>query len=268
MRLYCTLEKVVERSDKGFDDEVLAIMRERGRNLMKKTGEDDMDAGEESIGGDSTGKTYPVPFPVHRDRGGRPLKEVPPAARAVIFFKVFKVHTSCGYAVPQIRPELYNPSIDGNAAGGARDPLLPAGAAEDLGLKPTELSCFLHRPTLERSGEKLEQRGEVLSYLMNNNSVSLDGLPGLKHARVGRGESIWLGDLKWRVERFLKGQRMGLVLGFLLAVGFFLSAWMLGVVKLDWLEMEEQSVIREIMNGSKTWFHHGESQTQEGLIGL
>ena len=43
--------------------------------------------------------------------------------------------------------------------------------------------------------------GELREYQKENNSVSMDGLPGLRAARKDMGEVLWYGDMKARLKK-------------------------------------------------------------------
>lgn len=67
----------------------------------------------------------------------------------------------------------------------------------------------------------------VQEYHNETNVASLDGLPGLKAARRGIGETIWLAEAKSRARRAL-AQGESTALGFLLAVVMYLVLTILG----------------------------------------
>ncbi len=98
-------------------------------------------------------------------------------ARAVILLDVFKVQTSCGFAVPllAIRPDPND---------------------------PTKQEPYLHdRDTLGHWAGKQISAGRLRDYQRDNNHESLDGLPGLRVARKDRGERLWYSDLKAKVRK-------------------------------------------------------------------
>ncbi|KAK1999760.1 pyridoxamine phosphate oxidase [Colletotrichum falcatum] len=126
-------------------------------------------------------------------------------ARAVVVGEVWEVQTSCGYGVPMVRKELYTPSGD--------------GAPED------ELSVFEERPTLDLFWKKRADNNTVNTYHVENNRTSIDGLPGLRAARRGAGETLWVTDARARLARAAR-QTDGLLLGLLLAaLAYFAAVW-------------------------------------------
>lgn len=73
------------------------------------------------------------------------------------------------------------------------------------------------RPTLRNWAEKRVEKGELHEYQSVWNASSLDSLPGLKAARRGAGERLWLTDLRAWVSR-IRAQRQGIGAGMLLAL--------------------------------------------------
>ncbi|KAL5611969.1 uncharacterized protein BROUX77_002125 [Berkeleyomyces rouxiae] len=104
-------------------------------------------------------------------------------ARAVIVCDVFKVQTSCGYGVPMIKPELYDESL----SQGPPPPDGKLAATRDSG---DELVVFADRPTLDNWVAKKVASNTALKYQIDNNLQSLDGLSGLRSARIENGENI------------------------------------------------------------------------------
>ena len=112
----------------------------------------------------------------------------------------FKVQTSCGYGVPRIAAS-YSPGDVGKA---------PETAFED-------------RETMGHWASNKVEKNELLPYQQKWNSHSLDGLNGLRSARRSSGESLWLGDIRARVERVL-AQRESLTVGIVVGVLLVLLA--------------------------------------------
>ena len=106
-------------------------------------------------------------------------KEKLPSARAVILLDVFKVQTSCGYGVPRLSR---NTSCD------------VANAPEMV---------FEDRETIGHWGANKVEKNELLPYQEKNNAYSLDGLTGLRTARRGIGERLWLRDIQASAKRIL-----------------------------------------------------------------
>ncbi|KAK5688545.1 hypothetical protein LTS10_000523 [Elasticomyces elasticus] len=99
---------------------------------------------------------------------GRMGKEKIIGARAVILLHVFKVQTSCGYAVPMVNTTLDPAKIEEG----------PRAYLED-------------RKTL---GVWTGKQTDLPAYHQKMNTRSLDGCTGLKVARRERGENILLED--------------------------------------------------------------------------
>ncbi|TLS27117.1 hypothetical protein PpBr36_04384 [Pyricularia pennisetigena] len=132
-------------------------------------------------------------FAAWLQRLGMPSR--PDGARAVIVLDVFKVTTSCGFAVPMVRRQFW----DGGEA---------------------ELAVFEDRLTLNQNAAKKETLGKILEYQVQNNVVSLDGLPGLKGARRAHPDAkfgLLPGHVRAYAGRVLS-QREGMVVGFLAAL--------------------------------------------------
>lgn len=149
------------------------------------------------------------------------LSAAPPAgARAIILLDVFKVQTSCGFGVPQIRRELYAPS----AASTADDEkeivanVLPTDD-EAYGTAPDETSVFEARPTLDKywSNRVRTNPGVELSYLRQKSMHSLDGLPAVRAVRPRSGRPLWFERAEARALRMVRGEKAAVAMGFLLA---------------------------------------------------
>ncbi|KAI9035485.1 pyridoxamine 5'-phosphate oxidase family protein [Aspergillus affinis] len=94
-----------------------------------------------------------------------------PGARAIIRLDVFKVQTSCGYGVPQL-------SLTTDPDTNSPKPYLK------------------DRETLGHWAGKRVAAGELHSYQRDNNSRSLDGLPGLKTAVKDSGRSVLWSEVR------------------------------------------------------------------------
>lgn len=121
---------------------------------------------------------------VRRGLGDGPARENFVGVRAVIVGDIWRVTTSCGFAVP----------------------LLADGVAG-----------FEERDTLDRYNEKKEERGKLPEYRAEHNTRSLDGLPGLRVARRQNGEVLLWGDVRSRLARVWH-EKLSVCVGFLLAV--------------------------------------------------
>jgi hypothetical protein len=98
-------------------------------------------------------------------------------ARAIIMLSVWKVQTSCGYAVPRVR--LGELSVE----------------------KGKEEEAFVDRETLGHWAGKRVENNEMGVYRVKHNVRSLDGLPGLRSARRDKGERFWVEDFRAEVVR-------------------------------------------------------------------
>jgi hypothetical protein len=90
---------------------------------------------------------------------------------------LLQVQTSCGFGVPRLALK--------------KDPEDPS----------KEIPYLQDRETLSQWVRKKMEKGELQDYQKEWNSESLDGLPGLRAARRGTGEWLWLGDLKASARR-------------------------------------------------------------------
>jgi hypothetical protein len=130
--------------------------------------------------------------------------------RAIILLRVFKVQTSCGFAVPMV-----GPSEDSES-----------GTEESKDLESGKR--FTGRKTLDQWASKMSEKNALLGYQKSWNYKSLDGLTGMKSARRARGQWMLLEDFKaWarRVGRQWEALLMGvlmtlLILSALKATGF------------------------------------------------
>ncbi|KAG6103296.1 hypothetical protein E4U14_006330 [Claviceps sp. LM454 group G7] len=150
-------------------------------------------------------------------------------ARAVIVADIWEVQTSCGFAVPRVKRELYsgreakNQSGERERKGEARQQKagLVSGSDHDRegegeGQKADELFVFEARPTLDTALEKIANKNTIRSYQRAHNVASLDGLPGLRASRRDAGERLWLGDVRaWIARRAC--EREAMAVGFVLA---------------------------------------------------
>jgi len=151
----------------------------------------------------------------------------PPAVRALVVLDVLAVGVSCGYGVPRVRRGLYAKGVAGGSEGTKSDEDVEIEGLdpEDGGGEGTEkkwrgeneLSVFEERPTLADRARWRAKHGKVLSYQVEVNLDSLDGLPGLRAARRANGEWLWVGDTRAWARR-VAAQREGLLVGFLLAM--------------------------------------------------
>ena len=131
-------------------------------------------------------------------------------ARAVIVCDVFEVQTSCGFGVPRVKKGIYKP--DKSAEKSIHD-LLQEGLDGEL----NELSVFEARPTLDVWAKKTADANKFQSYQNEANSSSIDGLPGLKAARRGAGQTIWVTEARAKMKKILT-QYDSIAVGFALAV--------------------------------------------------
>ena len=142
-----------------------------------------------------SGRVVEKTNPAFQDTLKRMGKTALPGTRAVILLDIWKVQTSCGYGVPLLNKESE----------------LENG---------TEATFFHDRPTLKHSLAKDEKKGRTDAYMRDNNSRSLDGLFGLRHARRMKGENLMLADvLTWVGRQLSHGPAIvfGVVVGLLVA---------------------------------------------------
>lgn len=123
-------------------------------------------------------------------------------ARAVILCHVFEVQTSCGFGVPMVKKGAYAPNET---------------TEKSVGERVDELSVFEERPTLDNWAKKRVEDNTVHQYHQETNVTSMDGLPGLRAARRGVGETLWLTDARAKAVKILT-QFEALAVGFALAV--------------------------------------------------
>ncbi|KAF3040918.1 hypothetical protein E8E12_006789 [Didymella heteroderae] len=141
-------------------------------------------------------------------------------ARAIIVCRIKKVQTSCGFSTL--------PGVEGGDATAFAD------HEEDKDA----------RETLEAWAAKKIERREMMDFQRANNARSLDGLPGLKSARLSQDQNIAIEDTKvWlqRVSRQWDAVVLGVVLGMLFMV-------LLGLV--DFIHIEPR-FLTHILNFQK-----------------
>ncbi|KAF1924447.1 pyridoxamine phosphate oxidase family protein [Didymella exigua CBS 183.55] len=120
-------------------------------------------------------------------------------ARAIIVLKIVKVQTSCGFGAL--------PGVEGGDAMAFAD-----HDGDDDGRA---------RETLEAWAAKKIERREMMDFQKVNNTRSLDGLPGLKSARMAQDQNFAVEDTKvWfqRVARQWDAVALGVALGMLLMI--------------------------------------------------
>lgn len=167
--------------------------------------------------------------------------EKPPfdGTRAIIVAEVWECQTSCGYGVPRVKKALYAPTNeDGDAL--TVDPVVEEilregfkgnGKEDPRTAKLTELSVFEERPSMDQWAAQKTTNNSMLQYQRDNNSRSIDGLPGLRAARRDAGEQgkLWWGDVKARVRR-AAAERDGAALGFVIAFLLWVFLTRMGAV--------------------------------------
>lgn len=92
--------------------------------------------------------------------------------RSIIVVDVFKVTTSCGFAVP----------------------LLDKTSERGMVERNTLMDVAMKTETLAPPGAMAKYQAEV-------NAYSLDGLPGLRAARRLNGERLWVAELKYTLKK-------------------------------------------------------------------
>lgn len=134
-------------------------------------------------------------------------------ARAVIVCDIWEVQTSCGFGVPRVKQALYAPDEDGPPASISSILREGQGSEEKL----DELAVFEARPAMDYWSSVKAQGNQIHKYQCQNNSDSVDGLPGLRTARRDAGQTLWVGDAKARLKR-IGAEREAIAVGFFLAV--------------------------------------------------
>ncbi|KAK0387958.1 hypothetical protein NLU13_4202 [Sarocladium strictum] len=167
--------------------------------------------------------------------------EAPPfeGTRAIIVAEVWECQTSCGYGVPRVKKGLYAPTDeDGEALplDPAVEKVLREGFKVNEGEDPkeaklTELSVFEERPAMDQWAASKTSSNTMLRYQRDNNSRSIDGLPGLRAARRDAGEKgrLWWGDMTARLNRAL-AEKDGAALGFFIAVVMWIILRRVGIM--------------------------------------
>jgi hypothetical protein len=82
-------------------------------------------------------------------------------------------------------------------------------------------SAFEDRETIGHWAANKVEKNELLPYQEKNNTRSLDGLVGLRTARRGIGERLWIGDVRAYARRVLAAREsvlVGVVLGVFLVL--------------------------------------------------
>jgi hypothetical protein len=88
------------------------------------------------------------------------------------------------------------------------------------------------RQTLGHWGAKQIEAGKMDDYRAKNNTRSLNGLPGLRRARLDAGERLWIGNLKARITPEA-GITFTAVVALLSAMLTCISLYILGLVQLS-----------------------------------
>lgn len=139
-------------------------------------------------------------------------------ARAVIVGEIWKVTTSCGFAIPKVRLEAPRNTP---APAPAPAPTHTSTSTSPSTPPPEiELSAFEERDTLDRFLNQQLEKGIMVDYQRKHNSRSLDGLPALKAARRDNGETLFWGDVGAKLNN-VRHEKLAVGVGFLLAVLVF-----------------------------------------------
>lgn len=96
-------------------------------------------------------------------------------------------------------------------------------------------AAFQDRETIGHWASNKVEKNELFSYQEQNNTRSLDGLVGLRTARRGIGERLWLGDVRARVQRVMAPREsvfLGMILGTMLV---FMAQLGAGVLRSIWI---------------------------------
>ncbi|KAF1982973.1 hypothetical protein K402DRAFT_448455 [Aulographum hederae CBS 113979] len=197
LRLFCR-GRVIEKGDAEFGGWV----RKMVEGGMEAPGGLEMEGGS-GAGMDAEEKDETT------EKGEEDGKMHLKAIRAIILLDVFKVQTSCGFAVP-IFPSSSPPTSSSD------------GPEVSELLSPVPTSGYANRATLAKwTSFMVKKDGSLEPYRTGNNFRSLDGLPGLRSARRGRGEWVGVeGVLQWgrRVGGMWEGVLVGMVLMMVLMV--------------------------------------------------
>ncbi|KAM5342973.1 hypothetical protein ACJ41O_013939 [Fusarium nematophilum] len=143
-------------------------------------------------------------------------------ARAVIVCDVFEAQTSCGFGVPRVKKDIYSP-------GEASEKPLEQVLGQGIDGKVDELAVFEERPTMDIWVKKRVDSNTLQDYHNETNVLSMDGLPGLKAARRGVGERLWITDAKARARRIL-AHGEAIAVGFIVAVLLYVVMIAAGVI--------------------------------------
>lgn len=146
------------------------------------------------------------------------------SARAIIVLDIFEVQTSCGYGVPKVRRSngsATTPSALENGVDGINEEKV---FEDDDNIDEVEkqrrdigVAGFEERSTLQSRNNKREREGTAHDYQVEMNTCSIDGLPGLRAARRGAGQRLWIGDAGAYLRK-IGAQTHGMAAGFLAAV--------------------------------------------------
>lgn len=196
LRLFGTA-KVTEREDEGFPKLLAEVVEGSQGRTLKEAGTAGQDDKEKSANGAAPVSAKDMKIM------GRTFEEMTTAVRSIITIDVFTCQTSCGYGVPTIAdPES---ALQSSATGfNHRDTILRFGINKAAHIKPDP-----HSPS------PLEE------YWRDNNSRSLDGLPGTRKARQVGGEWIPLSNLLAAVSRWKEGL-IGVVIGVMVTLALFI----------------------------------------------
>ncbi|KAJ3516129.1 hypothetical protein NM208_g14881 [Fusarium decemcellulare] len=132
----------------------------------------------------------------------------------------------CGFGVPRVKKGLYAPDE-------ASEKVVEQVLRQGVDGKVDELAVFEERPTMDAWVKKRVDSNTLLEYHNETNVLSMDGLPGLKSARRGVGETLWFTDAKahaWRV--FAQGE--AIAVGFVLAVLLYVVMIGVGAISAAW----------------------------------
>ncbi|KAM3069879.1 hypothetical protein ACMFMG_010588 [Clarireedia jacksonii] len=133
-------------------------------------------------------------------------KTKPDGARAIILLDVWKVQTSCGYAVPIISSSL---SPNSKNASPPSPPSTPPGPWTD-------------RKALGHWASERVSKQELTTWHRVENAYSLDSLPGLRAARRERHFNssvlLYLSEMVHSLRSTIAGEWRGLILGLVMGV--------------------------------------------------
>ncbi|KAI9810812.1 MAG: hypothetical protein M1827_006019 [Pycnora praestabilis] len=145
-------------------------------------------------------------------------KERIDGARAIVLLDVFKVQTSCGYGVPFLSlkntPSSSPTPTRADDSSSEDEDRPPATHTEKGHIEP----ILEDRKTMGHWSHYKVSKNEMMSWHVQYNRNSLDGLRGLRVARRDGGECLMLGDAQQKFKSVAFGQWQGIMVGILIGM--------------------------------------------------